>query len=460
MRVVRQMIPGRADLSAMTRLALPVAVVQVGMVFMGVVDTVMVGHVSGAHLAAIALGNLYFFAASIFGMGALFALDPVVSQAFGAGDEEAIRRGIQRGWVMALAMTVVASLLLIPARPIMTLLRQPPEVIPIASEYALTQIPGMLAFYGFIVLRQSLQAIGRVAVIVWVIVTANVVNVGLNWVMIFGNLGFPELGAVGSGWATTLARWFMMGALLAISWALLGRYHRPLRSEALALRPLLGMLRIGGPIGIQFLLEFGIFGTIGVLMGVLGTIPMASHQIAINLASLTFMASVGITQASTVLVGQAVGLGDAPRARRAAGAGLLLSTALMTVTGLTFLAIPGLLASIYTDEAAVLTLAAALIPIAGVFQVVDGVQAVASGILRGIGDTVGPMVVNLLGFWLVGLPVSVFLGFRQGIGARGLWWGLAVGLATVAFFLLIRVRLRMDRDLRRLSVEEPAATPV
>ncbi len=452
MHVIRLMVPSRDHLASLVRLALPVATVQVGFILMGAVDTVMVGHVSPRDLAAVALGNLYYFLTTSFGLGTLFALDPLVSQAFGAGDRSGIARALQRGFIIAIGLAVVSSLLLMPGRPLLTFLRQPAEVIPIAADYALVSIPGVLPFFCFVVLRQSLQSMGRVAPIVVVIVLANFANVFFNWILIFGNLGAPALGAIGSGWATMFSRWFMFLALVGTSWPLIRSYVRPIRADAFDFRALMAMSRLGIPIGIQFFLEFGVFGMIGILMGSLGTIPMASHQVAINLASITFMMAVGVTQATTVLVGQAVGAGDAERARRSAGAGLVVAATVMTFTGIMFLAIPGLLARIYTPDLEVLGLAATLIPVAGIFQVFDGLQAVGSGVLRGVGDTLAPMLVNLVGFWMIGLPVSLYLAFPGGLGPLGLWWGMAAGLGAVAIFLLMRVRVRFGRDLTRLAL--------
>ena len=289
MHVIRQMVPTRDHITALLRLALPVATVQVGFILMGAVDTIMVGHVSPRDLAAVALGNLYFFLTTSFGMGTLFALDPLVSQAFGAGDRAGIARAFQRGFVIAVGLAVLSSLLLMPGRPVLAFLRQPEEVIPIAADYALVSIPGVLAFFLFIVLRQGLQSMGRVEPIVVVIVLANAANVFFNWVLIFGNLGAPALGAVGSGWATTLSRWFMLLTLVSVAWPFLRPYLRPFRSDALMLEPLLRMCRLAVPIGIQFFLEFGVFGAIGILMGMLGTIPRSSHSVASNLAGWTVM---------------------------------------------------------------------------------------------------------------------------------------------------------------------------
>ncbi len=421
---------------------------------MGVADTIMVGHFSATDLAAVALGNLYFFTAVVFPMGVLMALDPIVSQAVGAGDAPAVGRALQRGGVLALILSVPAAAVLLPGGLILSMLRQPVDVVPVAAGYALACVPGVFPFLAFLVLRQSLQAMGRVGPIVVTILLANVANVLLNWILIYGRLGFEAMGAVGSGWASSLSRWIMVLALLGFAWPLLRPYLLPFRPEALQAQPLARMTRLGAPIGIQFALEFGAFGAIGVIMGWLGTVAMAGHQVALNLASLTFMVPLGISQASAVLVGQAVGREDAPGARRAAGAGVVLGVSFMTVTAFLFLLFPSAFARVYSDQADVVALAALLIPLAGVFQVFDGTQVVASGVLRGVGDTRAPMVVNLLGFWVIGIPVSLWLGFGTGLGPVGLWWGLVAGLAAVALFLLLRVRIRLRRELRRILIED------
>ena len=295
---------------------------------------------------------------------------------------------------------------------------------------------------------------GRVAPIVVTIVVANLANAFFNWVFIYGNLGIRAMGAVGSGWASSLSRWLMLAGLLGFAWPLLRDFVRPFRPESLFLRPLVRMIRLGTPIGLQFGFEFGAFGAIGILMGWLGATAMAGHQVALNLASLTFMVPLGISQATAVLVGQAVGKGDPGGARRAAGAGLSLGVTFMAFAAILFLLFPGYFAGIYTDERDVLTVAAVLIPLAGVFQVFDGIQVVASGALRGIGDTRSPMVANLVGFWCFGMPISLWLGFRTPAGPKGLWWGLVVGLGAVAMVLGLLVRRRMAQELSRVLIDD------
>jgi MATE family multidrug resistance protein len=440
------------------RLALPVAAVQLGIMGLGVTDTIMVGRVSPVALAAAALGNLYFFIAGIFGQGTLMALDPVISQAVGANDDEAISRALQRGILVALMLTLVTCTTFLPVTWVLRLLRQPAEVVPDAALYVRIAIPGVFPFYAFVVFRQSLQAMHRVAPVLWTVLIANLLNAALNWVFIYGHLGSAPLGVAGSSLATSISRWVMAVLLLALAGPQVYSRLRAWRPESGALRPLMRMLRIGLPIGTQYLLEYGAFAAAALLMGVLGTTQMAAHQIAINLASFTFMVPLGVSTATAVLVGHAIGAGDESRARRSAIAGMACGTAFMCLSALLFLLFPALFARAYTADGVVIALAAALIPIAGVFQVFDGIQAVAAGVLRGIGDTHAPAIINVVGFWLIGLPVSWVLAFRRGGGAIGLWWGIVVGLAAVAIILLWRVRVRLGRTMSRVVVEDPAPT--
>jgi MATE family, multidrug efflux pump len=455
-RVRHAFLPGRADLESLLSLALPVVVVQVGLMAMGVVDTLMVGHVSAADLAATALGNLYVFGLLAFGMGSLMALDPIVSQAVGAGDGPAVARAIQRGLLLAAVLTGPLSLLFLPAEWLFRTLRQQPEVIPIATGYCKVSIPGVLPFLCFVVLRQTLQAMRRLRPIVTTILLANVLNAALCWVLVFGHLGAARMGAVGAGIATTLSRWAMMFGLLAIAWKELEPHLVPWRRDVVEPAALARMLALGAPIGVQFQLEFGVFAVVALFMGELGTVPMAAHQIAINIASFTFMVPLGVSAAAAVMVGRAIGAGDPAGARRAAAAALGAGGAFMLLSGLALGLAPAALARAYSSEAAVIALAALLIPIAAVFQVFDGLQVVSIGVLRGAGDTRTPMIVNIVGFWAFGLPISLWLCFAKGKGPVGLWWGFVAGLAAVAIFLLVRVRSRLMGELSRVVIDEQA----
>ncbi|MEP7028501.1 MAG: MATE family efflux transporter [Candidatus Eisenbacteria bacterium] len=449
--------PTRADLRKLFALAAPVVFVQVGLMAMGVVDTILVGRVSADALAAVALGNMYFMTVAMLGMGVLFALDTVISQAVGAGDNAAVARGVQRGLVLAAGMTVPSLLPLLLAHPVFAALGQPAAVVPIAADFVWVSIPGLLPFFGFIVLRQSLQAMGRLRPIVISIVFANVLNALLGWMFIFGKLGAPALGAVGTGVASTIGRWAMALFLLAVAWRDVRPALRPFTRAALDWEPLARMVRLGMPIGLQFVLEVGVFSLVGVMMGRMSAVALAGHQVAITLASLMFMVPLGISVSGAVLVGRAVGRRDADGARRAARLAIATSAVFMSLSALTMLLIPQWIARLYTTDTAVIAVAASLIPIAGVFQVFDGLQVTSGGVLRGFGETRSPMIANLVGYWALGFPISLALAFSAGLGPRGLWWGFVVGLGTVAMFLLWRVRLKLANVPEPVAIDQPPA---
>jgi MATE family multidrug resistance protein len=288
------------------------------------------------------------------------------------------------------------------------------------------------------------------------VVVANLVNVVLNYMWIYGHFGFPAMGVLGSAWATVASRWLMAFMVLALGWRTLGPYLRSVAPNLLDFQPLMRMLKLGLPIGAQMTLEGGAFNVMALLMGWLGVAQVAAHQIALNLASLAFMVPLGVSSAAAVIVGHAVGRGDPGGVRRATIASLAVGAAFMLCTGALFIGVPEMLAGLYTRDAAVLALAAMLLPLAGLFQVFDGLQVVAIGLLRGLGDTRMPMFINIFGFWCVGIPVSLWLGFGLDYGAVGLWWGLVVGLVIVGVFLVARVRQRELHGLERIIIDSPA----
>ena len=283
------MLPTPQEFRALSRLAVPVVVVQLGLMLMGVVDTVMVGRLSAEALGAVALGNLFFFTAAVIGWGTLMALDPVVAQAVGARDEPAIARGLQRGIILAGVVAIPTMLALLPVAPALRAMGQPAELIPAASRYIYIIIPGVLPFYLFIAFRQTLQALERIAPIVQAIVVANLLNGLLNWAFIYGNLGAPAMGVAGAALATTLSRFVLAGAVLYTGWDALGPRLRPWRPESLEPRALRRMIRIGLPIGAHMFFEYGVFALVGALMGRIGTLAVGGHQIALNLSAIVFM---------------------------------------------------------------------------------------------------------------------------------------------------------------------------
>jgi MATE family multidrug resistance protein len=444
---------------ALLSIAVPVVVVQVGMMFMGVVDTLIIGHLSAQALAAVALANLYVFNVMVISTGALMALDPLVAQAVGAQDHVAITRSIQRGVILALLLGTLTMFGMMPASPLLRLFRQPPEVIPATATYIHISAAGLVPFFVFVVLRQSLQAIARLKPIVVTIVVANLLNAALNWVLIFGHLGAPRLGVAGSAIGTVISRWAGTVLLLALAWKELRPYLGALDRASVARDPLWKMLVLGLPMGLQQFMEYSAFGAVGLLMGTFGAVQVAAHQIALNLAALTFMVPLGVGAAAAVRVGHAVGAGDVPRSRRAARIAYVLGAGFMSATAVLFLRLPEPLARLYTRDTTLIAITSSLIPIAGVFQIFDGLQAVGAGVLRGLGDTKVPLIAMLSGYWLIGVPVSVVLGFKTGMGPQGLWWGFVAGLAAVAAFLLLRVRVLLRRGVSRVRVDQDTRGP-
>lgn len=445
--------PTSGELREMVRLAAPIVLVNIGMQSMGVVDAIMLGRVSATALAAGALGNFYFFVTSIVGIGILMALDPVIAQAVGARDERAISRGIQRGVLLTLLVAGVMSAIFLPAGMVLGALRQPAEVVPLATGYVLWSIPGLLPFFAFNMMRQVLQAMSRLLPIVVAVFVANVVNVFLNWVLVFGHLGFAPGGVVGSSQGTAISRWVMAFVLLAFAWPVLRPRLIPWLPESWRLAPLRRMLALGLPVGLQFFAEAGAFGLVTVMAGWMGTVTLAGHEIALNLAALTFMVPMGVAAAAAVMVGHAIGAGDVAASRRDAVAALAVGVGFMAVMAIIFSLIPGPLAHAFTIDGPTRLVAATLIPIAAVFQVFDGTQVVCASILRGAGDTRVPMVLHILSFWAVGIPLGALVAFRFDGGAAGLWWGLTAGLAAAAMLQLWRVRVKLGRAVERVAID-------
>ncbi|HYW50829.1 MAG TPA: MATE family efflux transporter, partial [Gemmatimonadaceae bacterium] len=399
--------PTLADMRALVRLAAPVMTVEMGMMSMNVVDTIFVGHLSSTALAAVSLALVYYYTVVVIGMGTLVGFDALVSQAVGADDQAAVRRAIQRGLLLAALLCIPLALILWPTGPVLRALHQPAEIVPIATRVVHISILGLPGGLAFVVLRQTLQSMERLRPILLAVVYANIINAACNWLLINGHLGAPAMGVDGSAFASVIGRTSLPLLLLWMGRDVLWPLLRVRDALLFELAPLTRMLRIGLPVGVQYLLEVGVFNAVALLMGMQATRTLAAHQVAINLASFTFMMPLGIGAAASVLVGQAIGRGDADAARRAAVAALTAGVIASLATTLLFLAIPELLASAYVTDREVIALAATLIPLAGVFQLFDGMQAVAGGALRGAADTRAAMIANILGFWAVGLPLGL-----------------------------------------------------
>jgi MATE family multidrug resistance protein len=449
-----------AELRRSVRLALPVIAVQLGVMLMSTVDTAMLGRFSAEALASGAIAHVISITLLIFGAGTLSALDPLVSQAFGAGNRRAVGEHLQRGLILAAALAVPLSLLMIDAGPLLRALGEPPGVAAGATLYIRLLIFGNLPFLLFHVLRQTLQAMSIVRPSLYAIAAANLVNGLTNYALIFGHWGCPRLGAPGSACATAAARWMMFLFMLLAA-------RRPLRGKLEALagwrafaaswqrsgawRGLAQLLRIGLPIGLHLAFELSMFVAVALLMGRFGTAAIAGHQVAIMLCALSYMVPVGIAGAATTRVGNAIGRGDLPAARLTATVCLGMGAGVMSLFSAAFALAPRQLAALFTPELAVIAAAARLLPIAAVFQVFDGAQVVGAGILRGTADTALPAAGALVGYGLLGLPVGCLLAFRGGLGPAGLWWGVSLGLGVVACLQLARIVYRFSGRIARVG---------
>lgn len=433
-----------AEARVLARLAAPIVATQLSMMALGFVDLMMVGQCGADAVGAVSLGNLWKTGTAMVAMGVVLGIDPLVTQAHGARDAAALARTVQRGIVVALAVSLPVALLWLFTRDVLVAFRQAPHIAEVAHDYVLVQIASQPFFLVFCVLRQYLQGRGILRPMLAVALVSNALNVLLNWMLIFGNLGAPELGPVGSGVATAIVQVFMALGLAALIRA--GRLHAgawaPWSREAFDLRALRAIVAVGLPIGVHFAAEIWGFQIAMLWAGMLGVEELAANAAVLNLVSLSFMIPLGVGLASVTRVGNLIGAGRARDAQTSAWAALAIGVGVMAACGLVFYLARGSIGRLYTTEPAVLALVASAMPVAAAFQVFDGAQVVASGILRGMGVTRPSAAANLVGFYLLGLPLGYWLTFEQGVGLPGVWWGIALGLAIVSIVLVAWIALR------------------
>jgi MATE family multidrug resistance protein len=429
----------RRELQAMLSLAWPLVLAEVGWLLMGIVDTIMVAPIGPAAIGAVGAGSIMFMAIMMPGFGVLLALDTFVSQAFGAGRIDECHRWLFAGVQLAIAMTVVSSMAAAGSVWLLPSFGFHPDVLAQLSPYMTHLVWSVAPLFGYIVFRRYLQAMHVVRPVMVALVVANVVNIIANWLLIEGRLGLPALGVVGAAYATVSSRVCL--ALFTFGVVLRRERRRPSGLHdvpfTLDVPRMREIVRIGLPAAGQILMEVGVFAAASALAGRIAPAAAAAHQIVLNIAGFIFMVPYGIGSAAAVRVGSAVGRGDPAGARRAGWAALGLSTAMMMVSAVMFTVMPDRLVRIFTDDPGVVAVGAALLLVAAVFQLFDGVQTVATGALRGLGETRLPMLSNFVGHWLIGLPVGYALCFRYGWGVRGLWVGLALGLTLIGMVLLV-----------------------
>jgi MATE family multidrug resistance protein len=427
------------ELRPLMRLAGPVILAEVGWMSMGLVDTIMVGPLGPAAIAATGMGSGVFTAIVIFGMGLMLGLDAFVSQAHGAGDERECLLWLHQGvWLACILAPIVMAVTWV----LFTTLDQwglHPETRRLVGPYlrviALSALP-LLLYAAF---RRYLQGMHLVRPIMIALVTANAINAAANWVLIYGNLGMPALGVAGSAWATNAARVYMAVFLYVAIRREHGRREHQHPGVALGLNRarIRRLVALGFPAASQVALEVGVFALATALAGRLDPVSSGAHQIALNIASLAFMAPLGLSSAAAVRVGYAIGAGDTQRATAAGWTALALGCVIMTALGLVFFLWPVPLLRAFSSDPRIIEIGTSLLAVAAAFQLFDGTQAVATGALRGIAETRIPMIVNVIGHWLLGLPVGYALCFRLGWGVTGLWIGLSIGLVVAAVVLTV-----------------------
>jgi MATE family multidrug resistance protein len=418
-------------------LSAPVITTDLGLVVMGVVDTIVVGHIGPEAIGAVGLGNILFITVAMFGMGLLLGLDTVVSRAFGAGRLDECYRWLGHGVILVFIAMVPLTLLVFLLARLLPFWGLEPEVLALVVPYVEVSawaVPALMLFSG---LRRFLLAIGVVRAIAVVVILGNVLNLALANALVLGFGPIPALGTVGSAWATLISRIYLTACLALIVWlhARSAGIRRSVlhRIEAARLKMLVGL---GGPAGIQATLEVGVFATATAFVAMLDVASLSAHQIVLQIATLTFVVALGMGSAGGVLVGQSIGAGEPQRARSVGSVSIASGVFCMAMGALVFLTLPRPIVGVFSDDAAVIDVGSRLLAVAAAFQLFDALQASSTGVLRGLGDTRTPMLGNIVGHWLLGLPLGYLLCFRAGLGVVGMWIGLSTGLVAIGLLLL------------------------
>jgi MATE family multidrug resistance protein len=430
----------RVELKPMVSLAAPLVIAELGWMAMGIVDTMMVGRLADSAVAigGVSLGGILYYTCTMYGAAMLLGLDTLVSQAYGAGSLRDCHRSLWTGIFLALCLVPPAVLATLGLAALLPAFGVNPQVAPVASSYARILTLGSAPLLIYFVLRRYLQALSLAKPIMVTLVSANLVNFAANWVLIYGNLGAPAMGTDGSAWATVVSRLYLAGTLVAV--LLYYDRKRSLGVFRVEWRPdwprLVRLVRLGFPAATHMILEIAVFAAATALISRLEPVSLAAHQIALLVASATFMVPLGISSAAAVRVGHAIGRGDAAGAAGAGWTAIGMGAAFMACAAIVFIVFPRQIAAVYTADRAVIESSVSMLLIAAVFQLFDGCQIVSSGALRGAGDTRTPMLCNLVFYWLVGLPAGYLLCFRAGWGAPGLWIGLCIGLVLIGTLLV------------------------
>ena len=451
------------ELRPLLRLALPIILVNLGNQFRGVVDTAIAGRIDTLSLGATGLGTTLFMVGSIIGIGIVLGVDPILSQTFGAGHPRQARKTMWQGVWTGLLLTLPAAGIIFLLHAFLEPFGVSAPLAKKTGEYVFARLPELIPLMVFVSIRAYLQAAHRVGPIVLAMLASNLLNIPADFVMAFGDeglarigltsIGLPAFGVRGLGWVsaavTTLEVIIGLFVLRKID---PGKGTFPLATPD---RKLMGKIfRLGTPLGFQLVSEIGMFACVGIMMGTLGPTAMAAHQVALLIASFTFMVPLGVAMATSVRVGRAIGRDEPQATRRAGVIGIRLGAAFMFTMALMMWIFPGTLARLLTTEEDVIPLAITLIRIAAAFQIFDGIQVVAAGALRGAGMTRFLLIANLLAYWCIALPISWELGLHQKLGPKGLWWGLTIGLGISAAILSFRFLQVSKRPIKAIPLTQ------
>ena len=428
----------RREVRPMWNLAVPVVVAEMSWVTMGTVDILMVRALGPSAIGAVGVGSMLFMALAVFGIGVLLGLDTVIAQSFGAGRRDECHRWFVHGLVMSVVLTIPLTFVAWVAIARLDLWGFDLTVLNLTEPYLRIVTWSVWPLLLYTAFRRYLQAMGVVKPTMVILLTANLVNVLANWMLIHGNLGAPALGVNGAGWATLISRVYLAFGLLSVVVWRDARTDYGLRrvSWAIERSRLIRLLWLGLPAAIQVTLEVGVFSAASALAGRLAPVALAAHQITLNMASFTFMVPLGLASAAAVRVGHAVGRRDTFGAYQAGWTAVMLGVLCMACASVVFLLIPGRLMRLFTVDVTVVDIGVTLLFVAAIFQIFDGLQGVLTGALRGLGDTRTPMFLNLAGHWAFGLPLGYTICFVWGYGVVGLWIGLSAGLIVVSLLLL------------------------
>lgn len=437
------------ELGATLKLAWPLIISQLASIFLFTTDVVMMGWLGPQHLAAGSLGTAFLHPLFVGCIGLISATAPMIAQAIGARESKSVRRTVRQGFWAAALLTVIITPLVLNAEAVYLLLGQEPAIAAMAQGYLNTAVGVVLPGLGFITLRSLLQARGSAQIVLWIAISGIFVNALGNYALMFGNFGFPRLELVGAGLSTTLVNFFMFGSalLFVLMHRRYRRYHILVRLWKPDWHRFRAIFRIGMPIGLSVMAEVGLFGAAVFMMGWLGTNEVAAHAVALQCTAIAFMIPMGLSQATTVRVGLSVGGRNSHGIYKAGWTSLGITLGIMSATSMLFLFAPLPIVTLFLDPALAINempvkLAVSYLLIAALFQLVDGTQVVMAAALRGMNDTTIPMVVAIIGYWVVGLSVAYLCGFTFGLRGQGIWIGLASGLAFNAVLLTYRFARR------------------